>query len=200
MRRVPVRARLAAVLAAIFAVLGAVALVFGDDDQPSTARGFEGAVRPPGIPPADFRLSDENGRLVTLADLTGKPAVVTFLYTTCEDTCPTTAQQIASAFDRLGHDVPAVAIAVDPPRDTPAKARRFLAEQRLTGRMRFLTGPEPELRRQWRAYGIQRQTARLEHSAHVVVLDKEGVQRVGFPAGRVTPDALAHDIALLEKE
>ena len=194
------RARLAVILAAVLATVAAAAIVFGTDDGESAPRTFQGGIRPPGIPPAEFRLRDENGKPVTLRDLRGTPAVVTFLYTTCEDTCPTTAQQIVGALDRLGHDVPAVAIAVDPPRDTPARARKFLLEQRLTGRLRFLTGPEAELRKQWRAYGIQRQTGRLEHSAYVVVLDKRGVQRVGFPAGQVTPDALADDIKLLESE
>src|SRR5918998_279293 len=93
----------------------------------------------------------------------GKVVAVTFLYTTCEDTCPLAAQQVRGALDRLGHDVPVLAFAVDPPRDTPARARRFLAEQRLAGRMRFLTGPERELRRLWRAFGIQRQSPRHEH-------------------------------------
>ena len=202
--RVAQRVRLALVLALAFvAVAAGSVLVFGSDgeDVPLPVREtFHGAIRPPGIPPADFRLRDERGKTVTLADLKGTPSVVTFLYTTCEDTCPTTAQQVAGALDRLGHDVPAVAIAVDPPRDTPASARAFLAKQRLSGRLRFLTGPTAELRRQWRAYGIQRQTEHLEHSAYVIVLDKRGVQRVGFPAGRVTPDALAADIARLERE
>jgi len=141
-----------------------------------------------------------DGPVRSVADLKGRPAVVTFLYTTCEDTCPLVAQQIVGAMDRLGHDVPAVAIAVDPPRDTPARARRFLAEQRAAGRIRFLTGPERELRRLWRAFGIQRQSPRHEHSGYVVLLDREGRQRIGFPADRVTPDALASDLALLERQ
>jgi protein SCO1/2 len=204
---VPLRARLAILLAASFAVAGAFFATLGSGDEPGEraraaggAPRFEGAVRPPGIPPADFRLRDQDGKVATLREYRGRPVVVTFLYTTCEDTCPLTAQQIRGALDDLGHDVPVLAIAVDPPRDTPARARRFLAEQRVTGRMRFLLGPEEELRRQWKAYGIQRQTDQLEHSAYVILLDREGRQRVGFPAGQVTPDALAHDIALLEGE
>jgi protein SCO1/2 len=66
--------------------------------------------------------------------------------------------------------------------------------------MRFLLGPTGELQRQWRAYGIQRQSERLEHSAYVVLLDGQGRQRIGFPAGQVTPDALANDLRLLERE
>ena len=159
----------------------------------------QGAIRPPGIPPSDFRLRDQDGKVATLGEYRGRPVVVTFLYTTCEDTCPLTAQQIRGALDELGHDVPVLAFAVDPPRDTPERARRFLAEQRITGRMRFLLGPEAELRRQWRAYGIQPQTDELEHSALRRAARRPGRQRIGFPAGQVTPDALANDLRLLER-
>jgi protein SCO1 len=198
---VPLRARFAVLLAASFAVAAAFFVtIAGGDDEPAADPSPRGAVRPPGIPPAEFRMRDQDGRTATLGEYRGRVVVVTFLYTTCEDTCPLTAQQIRGALDELGHDVPVLIVAVDPPRDTPARARRFLAEQRVTGRMRFLVGPVGELRRQWRAYGIRRQTGELEHTAHVVVLDKRGVQRIGFPADRVTPDALAHDIALLERE
>jgi protein SCO1 len=198
---VPLRARLAVLLVASFAVAAAFFVtIAGGDDEPAADPNPRGAIRPPGIPPAEFRMRDQDGRTATLGEYRGQVVVVTFLYTTCEDTCPLTAQQIRGALDELGHDVPVLVVAVDPPRDTPARARRFLAEQRVTGRMRFLLGPVAELRRQWRAYGIRRQSDELEHSAHVVVLDKRGVQRIGFPADRVTPDALAHDIALLEGE
>ncbi len=197
----PLRARLAVLLVASFAVAAAFfATLAGSDDEPAADTRPRGAIRPPGIAPAEFELRDQDGRLATLREYRGQVVVVTFLYTTCEDTCPLTAQQIRGALDELGHDVPVLVVAVDPPRDTAPRARRFLAEQRVTGRIRFLVGPADGLRRQWRAYGIQRQTEDLEHTAHVVLLDKRGVQRIGFPAGLVSPDALAHDIALLERE
>ena len=197
----PLRARLAVLVAASLAVAAAFLLTIGSpDERPSAATRFQGAIRPPGIPPADFAMRDQDGKTVTLDELRGTPVVVTFLYTTCEDTCPLTAQQIRGALDDLGHDLPVVIFAVDPPRDTAAKARRFLAEQRVAGRMRFLTGPRAELERQWKAYGIQRQTEALEHSGHVVLLDAQGRQRIGFPASKLTPDALANDLTLLERE
>ena len=200
----PLRIRLAILLAATFAIGGAFAATMLSADEPEVrtdgAGGFAGAVRPPGIPPAEFRMRDQDGKLATLADARGKVTVMTFLYTTCEDTCPLLGQQIRGALDRLGRDVPVFAVAVDPPNDTPERARRFLARQRLTGRMRFLLGPEPELQRQWRAYGIAPQTEGAEHSAYVVLLDKRGVQRVGFPADKVTPEGLARDLRRLERE
>jgi protein SCO1/2 len=197
---VPLRARLAVLLAATFAVAAAfVLIVVKGDDEPRAQARFQGSIRPPGIPPTDFRMTDQDGKVATLSEYRGKPVVVTFLYTTCEDTCPLTAQQIRGALDELGRDVPVLVFAVDPPRDTPERARRFLAEQRISGRMRFLLGPERELRRQWKAYGIQPQTDDLEHSAYVILLDGRGRQRIGFPAGKVTPEALANDLRLLAR-
>ena len=194
----PFRVRLALILTATFAVVAAGLLVLTDDPEPAPAATPEGAVRPPGIPPSDFRLIDQEGRPTTLADVRGEVAVVTFLYTTCDDTCPLTTAQIRGALDRLGHDVPVLAFAVDPPRDTPERARRFVEQQRMTGRMRFLTGPREELARQWKAYGIRPQGDGFEHTAHVVLLDRRGVQRIGFPVDKLTPEGLAHDLALLE--
>ena len=196
----PFRVRLALIVTATFAVVAAGAFALSRDDAQPGRAGFQGAIRPPGIPPSDFRLTDEEGSTATLADVRGHVAIVTFLYTTCEDTCPLTAQQIRGALDRLGHDVPVLAFAVDPPRDTPARARRFLAEQKLTGRMRFLTGTRAALGRQWRAYGIRPQGEGFEHTAHVVLLDRRGVQRIGFPLDHLTPEALAADVRRLEAE
>jgi protein SCO1/2 len=198
---VPLRAQLAVALATLFVIVGAgIVILGGGEETRAESSGPAGSLRPPGIPPADFRLRDQDGEIATLREYRGRVVVVTFLYTTCEDTCPLTAQQIRGAMDDLGHDVPVLAVAVDPPNDTPERARRFLAEQRMQGRMRWLLSPTSQLERQWKAYGIQRQTPRHEHSGYVVLLDRRGVQRIGFPVGRLTPDGLAHDLALLERE
>jgi hypothetical protein len=36
--------------------------------------------------------------------------------------------------------------------------------------------------------------------ARIVLIDKRGRQRVGFPASQTTPERLAHDIRVLERE
>ena len=198
----PARLRLALFvsgLLALAAIAGVLLFAVGEKTVP-TAASFAGASRPPGIPPADFGVRDENGRMLRLAELRGRPVVVTFLYTTCEETCPLTAQQIRVALDDLGHDVPVVAVSVDPANDTPRRARAFTLEQRMHGRMRWALGDAQRLQRIWKAYGIQPQTADFEHTASTVLLDGEGRQRVGFAASVLTPEALAHDIALLERE
>ncbi len=194
------RLRLALFLAGLFAVTAVAAvLLFAAGNEVAQGGAFEGAVRPPEIPPADFGLRDENGKVVALADLRGTPVVVTFLYTTCEDTCPLTVDQIRGGLDELGHDVPVIAVSVDPANDTARAAKRFSLERQMTGRMRWVLGDKAELARLWTAYGVQPQSDELEHSASTVLLDKAGRQRVGFSTSVLTPGALAHDLALLER-
>ena len=79
---------------------------------------------------------------------------MTFVYSTCEDTCPAQVQSIRGALDKLGRDVPVLAVSVDPRNDTRDRARRFLLEQHVTGRVRFVLGTERELAPVWRGYGI----------------------------------------------
>ena len=197
----PLRARFALALVATFAVIAAGVAVLASEPAPDAgpAAGAtpRGAVRPPGMPPADFRLVDQDGRPATLGDVRGQVAIVTFLYTTCEDTCPVAAQQIRGALDDLGHDVPVLAFSVDPARDTPARARRFVAEQHMTGRMRFLLGARSDLRPVWKGFAIAPQKGALDHSAYVVVVDGQGRQRVGWPHEYLTPEGLEHDLRVL---
>ena len=177
--------------------LGAILLSADRREESDT---FEGALMPKGVRAPDFRLRNQDGDPVSMRDLRGRPVVVTFLYTNCEDTCPIQAQTIRGALDQLGHDVPALAIAVDPPRDTPESARRFLAEQRATGRIDFVLGSRAELREVWDGFHIQPQTVTTEHQARFTLVDARGFQRIGFPGSEATPERLANDLALLERE
>lgn len=169
------------------------------DATPAVTSPFSGSIRPQ-APAADFTLRDQDGKTVRVAGLRGGPVVVTFMYTTCRDDCPTMTQQIRGALDDLGHDVPVLAISVDPENDTPARARAFLAKQQMSGRMRFLLGSEVELQRVWRTFGIQPQERGLEHSASVVLLDDRGVARVSFPVDQLTPEGVRHDLRALQAQ
>jgi protein SCO1/2 len=188
------------VSASVFAaVMVGAATVGGGDNTGSTAgeRRFEGATLPRGVEAPRFRLRDQDGDQVAMEDLRGRPVIVTFLYTHCEDSCPTQAQQVRSALDELGEDVPALAIAVEPERDTEESARAFLSEQRVLGRMQFLLGSRDELKRVWEGFGVTPQRDDLEHSGRFVLVDPKGVQRVSFPIDQATPERLAHDLRLL---
>jgi protein SCO1/2 len=194
----PARARLALMLAATFLLVGALSVVlFTGRSEHAGGAGFDGALRPPGIPPISFALKDQDGKVATLAQYRGRPVILTFMYSTCRDTCPLTAQQIKGALDQLGVDVPTLAISVDPANDTQLNARRFVNRQGLTQRMRFLLGDRAQLAPIWKAYGIAPQAKAFDHTAYVVLVDAKGVQRVGWPVDKITPEGLAHDLRLL---
>ena len=197
------RILIALFLVAVFA-LGAVVLAAPREEDDTGVAGsktrFEGAVMPKGLRAPDFTLRDQDGEPISMRGLRGEPVIVTFLYTNCEDTCPLQAQTIRGALDQLGEDVPAIAIAVDPPRDTPESARAFLSEQRALGRIDFVLGRRAELRPVWDGFFIRAQSVTQEHQARFTLVDERGFQRVGYPGFEATPERLAHDVRLLQAE
>jgi protein SCO1/2 len=182
---------------AVAAVIGASLAMSGDDGGAGQTNGWAGAVRPPGAAVPAFTLTDQDGKTVTAASLRGKPTVYAFIYSTCQDTCPAQVQTIRQALDHTQADVNVVGVSVDPANDTPKLAKTFLLKQTMTGRMRFLLGTRAQLEPVWKAFGIRPQSNALEHSAHVVVADTDGMQRVGFPFDHLTPEGLGHDVAKL---
>jgi protein SCO1/2 len=196
------RLRLTLVVATVclLGVLAGVVLLGGDDGaaEPGVgATGFHGALRPPEARAPDFRLHDQDGARATMRAYRHRTVVVTFLYSTCRDTCPLTAQQIRGGLDQLGRDVPVLAISVDPRGDTPLHVKQFLVRQHLMGRMRYLVGTRAQLAPVWRAYGIRPQGDGFEHTASTVIVDGAGRQRVGYLTDQLTPEALADDLRAL---
>jgi protein SCO1/2 len=197
----PARLRLALFVTATLALVAALGVtLFGRPAARDDGVAFAGSVRPE-IPPQNFRLRDQDGKAVSLRQFRGRVVVLTFMYTTCRDTCPLTATQIRGALDDLDHDVPALAVSVDPVNDTPARAKKFLFQRGLGhDRMRFLLGSRGQLQPVWKAYGIQPQGKSFEHSAYVLLVDRHGRQRIGFPVQQLVPEDLAHDIRRLQSE
>jgi protein SCO1/2 len=195
-------ALIALTLCAVAAVIGvSLAPRGGSPETMELTNGWAGAQRPHGQPVPDFSLRDQDGKTVTAASLRGEPVVFAFIYSTCRDTCPAQVQTIRNALDELPAGdrsrVRVVGISVDPANDTDKRAQSFLLKQQMTGRMQFLLGTRAQLAPVWNAFGIQPQTDKLEHSAHTVLADAKGFQRVGFPYDHLTGEALEHDLARL---
>jgi protein SCO1/2 len=135
-------------------------------------------------PAPDFRLTDQSGRSVALAELRGRAVVLAFLYATCPDFCPATAVKLRQTVELMGKDATRVvllAVSVDPDRDDQQAAQRFSARYGMPERLwHFLTGTQDELAPVWQAYGIGR------------------VPRTGAapPAGASMADALGHTEAV----
>jgi protein SCO1 len=185
-------------VAALAAVLIA-ALVLRNSDKSSAAE-FDGAIMPAGVRAPDFRLTDQNGQSFDMAQFRGQPVIVTFLYSHCKDTCPVQARLISSAVQDLGHQVPVIAFSVDPTHDTGASVHKFMSEQKVTANIRWGLGSEKQLAPIWKGYAVTPQREDAEHMARIVLIDKQGFQKIGYPLEQTTPDRIAHDMRLLEKQ
>ncbi len=200
-------------LSALTAVV-ALALLTRSNSAPSIAAirpvsRFNGPGFPAGLRAAPFTLRDQDGRTATLMQYRGRVVILSFMYSRCRDTCPVMATEIRGALDELPRErrgIPVLAITVDPAHDTPASARAFIAREGMTGRMRFLLGSSRRLRPIYKRYAIQPQFDQAGrefshgHSSFVMLIDRRGLLRVGFPAGQLVPEDLNHDIKVLLAE
>jgi protein SCO1/2 len=159
----------------------------------------------PGAIAPDFTLTDgPTGQVVSLSALRGNVLLVTFLYTSCLDVCPLTADVIRAARDRMGtsaRDVVFIAVSVDPIGDTPATTRRFVAEHNLESTLRYLIGSKAELARVWQVYGIAQavSTKDVLHSDAIYLIDRTERGRVLLHSD-VSPEVLATDLGILVRE
>ena len=159
----------------------------------------------PGALAPDFTLVDgPTGETVTLSSLGSRAVLLTFLFTSCVDTCPLTAETIRMARDRLGDsakNVAFIAVSVDPIGDTPTTTRQFLIDHRLDGSLRYLIGSPAALARVWQAYGIAQAVSARDvlHSDVIYLIDKRARGRVLLHS-TVAPETLAADLSLLASE
>jgi protein SCO1 len=143
---------LAFVLCAVLGVLGGLTM--------ADLRGDDPEARPRFLPPReqarDFRLTDQDGKKISLADVRGDVVVLTWIYTTCWDLCPAEAAEIVQAMDRTGDDdVTFYIVSVDPVGDVRKRVRNWLAVRNLLDRpVHYLMGSREELAPVWEAYGI----------------------------------------------
>jgi protein SCO1/2 len=152
---------------------------------------------PPREPARDFRLRDQDGRAITLAQGRGRVVILTFLYSTCRDLCPAQAADIIQAVGKLGRlagGVLVYGVSVDPVGDTPARARAFLKKYGVYGGpVHFLVGSRAALRPVWRAYGIAPVNATAEEARTAAIaydrLQRGGKSRPYRPPERSAPAA-----------
>ena len=193
------------ILAALVAAI--VVVVLTDRGPGATGKAaqseFAGPTMPPHLMAPDFTLTDQNGHRVSLAADRGKVVVLTFIHSLCHDTCPFMVEQIKGALNDLpdnGHNIPTIGVSADQAEDTPHNRKAFLAKHEMTGRMEFVNGPLRTMRRVWHAWHVEPVTPKVDHSTFVILIDKHGYQRIGFAADQLTPEGLAHDIRVLERQ
>ena len=163
----------------------------------------------PRIGPAPaLALTTQDQERLSLSDLGGKVVLVTFIYTSCTDTCPLLTGKLAGVREKLGADFGVQAhflsVTVDPERDTPdvlrAYGQRFRADP---SGWAFLTGTPAEIAEVTGAYGIfVRRTPRgdVDHTFLTSLIDRHGTLRVQYLGTRFDPDELLTDVRALIRE
>jgi len=103
-------------------------------------------------------LRNQQGEPVSLASLLDpeRPALVQFIFTSCQTVCPVLTAMTAQAQDRLRELAPAtriLSISIDPEQDTPARLRDYAKKHGSRGDWQFLTGSQSDILRVMKAFG-----------------------------------------------
>lgn len=153
----------------------------------------------------DFRLTDHNGHVRTLADFKGKVVAMFFGYTHCPDVCPTTLSDFSAALKLLDGQagrVQVIFVTLDPQRDTPAILKQFVPAFN-PGFLGMYTDAET-LKQVAKEYKVVYQKASvkgpddylIDHNAGTYIYDPEGRLRLLMPYGS-NPETIAHDLRVL---
>ena len=105
-------------------------------DQYDAERALQISQAAVGQPLTDHTFIDQLNRQVSISQFSGKPLIISMIFTSCHHVCPTTTRHLLEAVlaarEALGEDSFAVlTIGFDTARDTPDAMRAFAREQRV---------------------------------------------------------------------
>jgi len=125
-------------------------------------------------------LTDQDGKKHRFYDdlLKGKIVTINFIYTTCQDVCPSDTAQLsrvqALLGDRVGTDFHMYSISVDPVHDTPSVLKTYMHTFGVGPGWLFLTGKKSdvELIEKKLAMRVLDPTKKLDHDTSVMVANE----------------------------
>jgi protein SCO1 len=155
-----------------------------------------------------FVLVDQRGHRLSLADLRGKVLALSFVFTTCSDTCPIVTAKLVDIQRRLGGDfgrrVHFVSISVDPLTDTPERLRAYAARFNAdTPGWSFLTGTPAQIENvvlRFGAYARHAEHGAVDHLNLTSLIDSQGRLRVQYLGYRFKVDEMLADLQALLRE
>jgi protein SCO1/2 len=173
----------------------AFAIAFGSVDPPALAD----------IGPAPaVELTDQDGQPFNLDSLRGRAVLVSFIYTTCNGTCPETTRRLAGLQARLqdaqlwGRRIAFVSITLDPERDTPEALRQYAAFHKADPRAwRFLGGGPEQVKRVLDAWDMWAKTGAdgvIDHPSRVFLIDPDGRIREIYNLDWLRADDVLEDL------
>ena len=178
------------IAAALALALGAAAPAPEADQVPSILASVEIVEHLGDRVPPDATFRDQQGRAVSMGELTGgdEPVVMALVYYECPMLCGLVLGGLARGMRQtgleLGRDFRAVSVSFDP-RERPGLALvrqtaylQSMGKPERTGDWRFLTGDEPQIRKVTEAVGFKyaydQATKQFAHAAAIVVLAPGG--------------------------
>ena len=176
----------AALGVAIIGVIPMAAASASTTASPIIAQALDGSSAPLDFRAPAFRLTNQDGRPVSLASLHGKVVLLTFLDPVCTSDCPIIAQEFRQADQLLAGQagrVELVAVVSNPIYNTVSYTQAFDRQENLAGlpNWQYLTGPVSTLRKVWQQYGIADQIlpagGMIGHSDLAYVIDGSGRTR-----------------------
>lgn len=159
----------------------------------------------------DFALRTQNGDLLRCSDLKGKVLLVSFIFTTCNGTCPATTHRMSQVQQELKtrglckeNRVRLLSITLDPVRDTPEVLRAYMQLYDVdAASWSFLTGSADQVASTITAWGMWARPAangQLDHPSRIFLVDTRGRIREIYNLGFLKPAWVAEDVELLLKE
>ena len=156
----------------------------------------------PRIGPApDFSLLDQNGDVFTFRKLRGKVAIVTFIYTSCSDSCPLLTAKLVQIHKMLGNEtsrVHFVEITVDPLHDSPKVLKRYAELYSASSEnFSFLTGNFDQIDDVVQGFGAYfelKSRRNVDHIFLTSIVDQSGTIRVQYLGWQFDPEEFLGDI------
>jgi protein SCO1/2 len=159
----------------------------------------------------EFELITQDGVPFRSTELSGKVVLVSFVFTTCNGTCPATTHRMCQIQDALkqrgllkDHRVRLLSITLDPARDTPEVLRGYMRLYDAdAASWTFLTGTKEVVNKvvkDWRMWAKPAANGQLDHPSRIYLVDSRGRIREIYNLGFMKTDWVAEDIAILLKE
>lgn len=200
--------------AALITLLGAAPMFFASLDanaDPIVTEALNGPPSTTDTVAPSFSLSDQFGKTVTLASLSGKVVAMTFLDPVCTNDCPLIGQEFAEADRALGTAAAKtvfIAVVANPIYRSNFYTNAFDRQEGLNtlSNWHFLTGSRTALQQVWNSYGVEviNSTAgsMVGHSDIAYVLDGNGHTReiLNATPGRGTASMRSSFAGLLDQE
>ena len=129
-----------------------------------------------------FRLTDQNGQVITEQSMKGKPTLIFFGFTRCPDVCPPSLFELSQVLGAMGPDadrINAYIVSVDPERDTPQSMKDYLSS--FDPHLKGLVGTPEATEKIEKAYRVYAKKVPLkdgdytmDHTALIYLMDKSG--------------------------